>query len=314
MCCADDFMIAYIKQKNDMFACVDGVSINPFHELRLTLTCDVQFMVHARNGIVAIDLLEIDWDLGALLGHLHSELSSLFSSIWRQNSHTIGIILMRCAKRIIGDPPNENSDDSRKRKRSSVRWSLFSFLRPRRCGCVCVCDSFDRNSIIIYVWRWPDMWMSKYNKHAACCRSYSSGAKCKHTFTPNAARSHISLGPIFYEVPSTLTTRCRLLVYTSQITVVVFLCSQQAVWASERGDRACISFASTRFFFFFCFLVYFESETKTSFARNEQQQPKSIERVNIHGRKSVRVSPGQTPPTNVLRNSTAWIDIYIFIW
>lgn len=36
--------------------------------------------------------------------------------------------------------------------------SFSHFLSPR----LSACNSFDRISIIIYVWRWPDMWMSMY--------------------------------------------------------------------------------------------------------------------------------------------------------
>lgn len=65
---------------------------------------------------------------------------------------------------------------------------LADCVRPSR-PCARIIQ-FDRISIIIYVWRWPDMWMSMYNKHAACCRLYSSGAKCKHVHAKSRARTH----------------------------------------------------------------------------------------------------------------------------
>lgn len=141
--------------------------------------------------------------------------------------------------------------------------------------------------------------MSEYNKHAACCRSYSSGAKCKLVHAKCRAHTYF-IGPFSMRClprDSTLYYSC---VHHRSASSCSFVASKRA---SERPSAHII-----RELTIFSLSVYSESETKTSFARNEQQQPKSIERVNIHGRardpdKRHRRMCYEIPTTE-----------YIFIW
>lgn len=181
-----------------------------------------------------------------------------------------------------------------KRERPSVRRSLFSFLRPRRC-------SFDRISIIIYVWRWPDMWMSKYNKHAACCRSYSSGAKCKHVRAKCRAHTYF-IGPFSMRcLPRDHTLYCSC-IHRRSASSSSFVASKRA---SER-----LSVHDVReptIFFSFCLL---RIRNKNIICK-KRATTTQINRTRKYTRSRAR--PGQTPPTNVLRNSTDWIYIYMVI-